>query len=170
MVLELGGFIEPVNPPFQTLLYSHKPAWQITRGDVILFELRPHRVFDVKYTKKPVPKITITAFDAWRNTTVQIKPLDPAKIMDIVRIKIWECLVVQNNVVSAYLGTDCRLTPSLQSGVDGTVLGKNSDDTEMTFRLPGDQLGHTLGPFFRLVEASGATISMSRYSLSYVQR
>ena len=165
MVLELGGFIEPVNAPFQSLLYIPKLAKQITEGDVILFELRPHRVFDVKYTKKPVPKVTITAFDAWRNTTVQIKPLDPAKTMDLVRIKVWECLVVRNNVVSASLGTDCRLTPSLQSGIDGTILVKNGDDTEVTFRLPGDQFGDTLGPFFRLVEASGATISVSRYSL-----
>ena len=76
--------------------------------------------------------------------------------------------MVRCNVVTASLGTGCRLIPSLQREVDGTILGKKSDDTEVRFRIPGDEVGDTLGPFFRLVEGSGASISVSTYSRGYI--
>ena len=162
MVLELGGFIEPVKEPGpQSSPYSQKLAKQVTRIDVILFELRPHKVLDTFYTGELSPTVTITAYDAWRNAPVQLKYLNPAESLDVVRTKVWEYLVVRCNVVTASLGTDPWLTPSLQREVDGTILGKKSDDTEVTFRIPVDQLGDTLGPFFRLVEESGASISVS---------
>ena len=161
--MELGGFIEPVKEPgAQSSPYSQKLAKQITRGDVILFELRPYKILDVFYTEVLVPTVTITAYDAWRNAAVQLKFLNPTESLDVVQTKVWDYLVVRCNVVTASLGTDSRLTPSLQREVDGTVLGKKSDDTEVTFRIPGDQLGDTLGPFFRLVEGSGASIGVSK--------
>ena len=168
MVLELGGFIEPVEQPgFQSFPYSQKLAVQITRDDVILFDSRPHKVLDVLYTDQLFATVTITAYDAWRNATVQIKFLNPTEILDVVRTKVWEYLVVGYNVVTASLVTDFRLTPSLQREVDGTILGKKSDDTEVTFRIPGDQSSVTLGPFFRLVEGSGASIGVSKELRGY---
>ena len=163
MVLELGGFIEPVEQPdSQSSPCSQKLAEQITRDDVILFDLRPHKVLDVLYTDPLFPTVTITAYDAWRNATVQLKFLNPAESLEVVPTKVWEYLVVRCHVVTASLGTDFKLTPSLQREVDDTFLRKKSDDTEVTFRIPGDQSGDTLGPFFRLVEGSGVSIGVSQ--------
>ena len=163
MTLELGGFIEPVKElDPQSSPHSQKIAKQITRGDVILFDLRPHKVLDVLYTEVLFPMVTITALDAWRHATVQLKFVNPAESLEIVHTKVWEYLVVRCNVVTASLGTDSKLTRSLQREVDGAILGKQNDDTEVSFRIPGDQLGDTLGPFFRLVEGSGTSIGVSR--------
>ena len=171
MVLELGGFIEPVEDPGpQNSPYSQKPAKQVTLGDVILFQLRPHKVLDVFYTEVLFPMVTITAYDAWRHATVQLKFVNPAESLEVVQTKVWEYLVVRCNVVTASLGTDSKLTSSLQREVDGAILGKQNDDTEVTFRIPGDQLGDTLGPFFRLVEGSGTSIGVSRQPCGYIQR
>ena len=162
MVLELGGFIEPVKEPSsQSSPYSQKVAKQIKRGYVILVELRPHKVLDVFYTEVLFPTVTITAYDAWRNASVHLKFLNPAESLDVVRTMVWGYLVVRCNVVTASLGTDSRLTPSLQREIDGTILGKKSDDTDVMFRIPGNQLGDTLAPFFGLVEGSGASIGVS---------
>ena len=141
MVLELGGFIEPVEQPgSQSPPYSQKLAEQITRDDVILFDLRPHKALDVLYTDPLFPTMTITAYDAWRIATVQLKFLNPAESLEIVPTKVWEYLGVRCNVVAAPLGTDFKLTPSLQREVDDTFLGKESDDTEVRFRIPGPRL------------------------------
>ena len=162
MVLELGGFIEPVKEPGpQSAPHTQKLAKQITRDDVILFDLRPHKVIDVLYTEVLPLTVIITAYDAWRNATVKLEFLNPAKSLEVVRTKVWEYLVVRCNAVTASLGTDSRLTPSLQLEVDGTILGQKSDDTEVEFRIPGDQLGDTLGPFFRLVEGSSVPLGVS---------
>ena len=67
MALELGGFIELDNesspPSTARNPQIGKLAQEIKEDEVILFELRPHKVLNVLCTKFPSPIFTVTARD-----------------------------------------------------------------------------------------------------------
>lgn len=107
MVLELGGFIEVDNETSSpSTARSGKQARDIEKDEVILFDLRPHKVLDVLCTSIPSSIITVTARDIWRNTTVRLEFFNPTEIMDIVVIKHWEYLVVRFSWVQFLPGID----------------------------------------------------------------
>lgn len=107
MVLELGGFIEldkETSPP--STAKSGKKARDIEKDEVILFELRPHKVLDVLRTNIPSSMVTVTARDIWHNNTVRLEFSEPTEIMDIVEIRHWEYLVVRLNWTHILPGID----------------------------------------------------------------